>query len=142
MRVIAFIFRTILALFLLLYGIDFFYHIKYLPPIELANKKDRAYYKALLDTGYMLQAIYGTQIACGLFLLIDCWAPLFLVVLLPISINVFLFLFFFDDESQYLGYLMLGVNLLLMLIYRKAYSFLFNRKGRFVSFNLFVNFKE
>ena len=142
MRVIVFILRTALALFLLLYGIEFFYHIKYLPPIVLSNKKDNGYYTALLNTGYMLQAAYGIQIACGFFLLIDCWAPLFLTILLPITINIFLFLVFFDDDSQYLGYLLLGVNLLLMLIYRKAYSFLFNRKGRFVSFNLFVNFKE
>lgn len=97
---------------------------------------------AFAKTGYILPAVYGTEIACGFFLLIDCWAPLFLTILLPITINIFLFLLFFDDENVYIGYWVLGLNLLLMFIYRKAYSFLFNRKGRFVSFNMMVNFKE
>ncbi|HVS90692.1 MAG TPA: hypothetical protein VHE59_01585 [Mucilaginibacter sp.] len=139
MKFLVFILRTALALFLLLYGIDFFYHIRYLPPIVLSNKKDNAYYKALLDTGYMLQAAYGTQIACGFFLLIDCWAPLFLLILLPITINIFLFLFFFDDDILWLGYTLLGYNLLLMVIYRNAYNYLFNRRGRFASFRTFIS---
>src|ERR1700753_3333056 len=104
MRIIVFILRTALAVYFLLCGINFFYHLSFLPPILLSNKKDNAYYKALLDTNYMLQAVYGTQIACGFFMLIDCWAPLFLTILLPITINIFLFLYFFDDDNLWIGY--------------------------------------
>ncbi|HVV53726.1 MAG TPA: hypothetical protein VHC47_00290 [Mucilaginibacter sp.] len=139
MRIFVFILRTALGLFFLLYGIDYFYHIKYLPPIVLSTKEATGFINILAKTGYILPAVYGTEIACGFFLVINRYAPLFLIILMPITVNIFLFLYFYQDDNVYIGYSALGLNLLLMLIYRKAYTHLFNRRGRFASFRLLVN---
>lgn len=141
MKIFIFILRSALGLFLLAYGIDYFYHLKFLPPIPISSRTANDFLVMISRSGYLFETVYGIEIACGVFLLINRFAPLFLIILLPITVNILLFYYFYDLDNIELPGAILFVNLLLMLLYRRAYRFLFISKGRFVSFNLFVNFK-
>lgn len=142
MKVIVFIIRSLFALCLLAYGINFFYHLKYLPPVPLDTKASNDLQHQLLKTGYFFQMVYGITIGCGFFLLINRFTPLFLLIFLPISINIFLLNFFLDPGNWDIPTYVLAANLLLMLIYRKAYNHLFYAKASFVNFHLLINFVD
>ncbi|MDB5135723.1 MAG: DoxX family rane protein [Mucilaginibacter sp.] len=142
MKIVVFIIRSAFALFFLAYGINFFYHLKFIPVIAINTKAANDIQNHLLKTGYFFEMLYGIEIACGFFLLINRFTPLFLLVLLPITINIFLFNYFLDPDNWDIFAYVLGVNLLLMLIYRKAYSHLFYSKAQFMNFHLLINFTE
>lgn len=142
MKIVVFIIRSAFALFFLAYGVNFFYHFKFLPPIPIDTKASNELQNHLLKTGYFFQMIYGIEIACGFFLLINRFTPLFLLILLPININLFLFNYFLDPGNWDIPTYLLVVNLLLMLIYRKAYAHLLYSKASFKTYNLFVNFVD
>jgi hypothetical protein len=61
------------------------------------------------------------QIAGGISLLTDWYAPFFAVVLFPISVNVFLFHTILVPSGWLMGVLLLVPNLLLGLGYRACY---------------------
>lgn len=142
MKIVVFIIRSAFALALLAYGINFFYHIKFLPPVIINTRRANDIQEVLLNTNYFFQMLYGIVIACGFFLIINRFTPLFLLILLPITINIVLFNYFFDPDNLEIAIPVLAVHLLLMLIYRKAYSHLLYSKANFVKFNLLVNFKD
>ncbi|MGZ3765324.1 MAG: DoxX family membrane protein [Mucilaginibacter sp.] len=142
MKVIVFILRSAFALFFLAYGINFFYHINFLPPINISGHAANDFMTTISKTHYLLEAVYGIEIACGFFLLINRFTPLFLIILLPITINIFLFNYFYDEDNLIFAGSVLFYHFLLMIIYRRAYRFLFLSKARFMKFKMFVNFKD
>ena len=142
MKIIVFIIRSAFALFFLAYGVNFFYPLKFLPLIPIDTKQANELINHLLKTGYFFQMVYGIEIACGFFLLINWFTPLFLLIILPISINLLLFNCYMDPGNWDLPTYILSANLLLMLVYRKGYSHLFYRKASFQTYNLFINFVD
>ena len=145
MRFIIFILRTALALVFLAYGINFFYHLTFVPAIPTDTKKELPLIQLLIKTRFFFETLYGIQIACGFFLLIHRFTPLFLLVALPITVNVFLFDYFLDPNGQntllIYGSILL-VNLLLLIYYRKAYRPLFYSRAQFVDRELEVTYEE
>jgi len=145
MRFIIFILRTALALVFLAYGINFFYHLTFVPVIPLDGKKAVPLVELLTKTGYFFQMLYGIQIACGFFLLIHRFTPLFLVVAFPVTVNIFLFHYFLDADNTNNLYIYGGillVNILLLLNSRKAYRPLFYSRAQFVDRELEVTFTD
>ena len=135
MRFIIFILRTALALVFLAYGINYFYHLTFVPIIPIDKKKELPLLEMLTKTGYFFELVYGTQIACGFFLLIDRFSPLFTIIAFPVTLNIFLFHYFIDPNNEnnlYIYGAILFVNLLLLLRYRKAYRPLFYSRAKFV----------
>ena len=101
MKIIVFIIRSAFALFFLMYGINFFYPLKLLPLIPIDTKQANELINHLLNTGYFFQMVYGIEIACGFFLLINWFTPLFLLIILPISINLLLFNCYLDPGNYF-----------------------------------------
>ncbi len=128
----------------LAYGINFFYHLTFVPVIPLDGKKAVPLVDLLTKTGYFFQMLYGIQIACGFFLLIHRFTPLFLVMALPVTINIFLFHYFLDADNanNLLIYgSILFVNLLLLLNSRKAYRPLFYSRAQFVDREIEISYE-
>jgi putative oxidoreductase len=67
------------------------------------------------------------QIAGGLLLLTNRFVSLAAIVLLPISVNIFLFHFFLAPQGMVVAILVLIANLMLLLAYRKNYQALLAR---------------
>jgi putative oxidoreductase len=117
----------VLGFLYLVFGLDYFLHfIPYQPP---QHSGPAGLFKAgLLATGYFYPMQKVIQIAGGVSLLSNWFAPFFAVVLFPISVNVFLFHTILVPSGWLMGVLLLLPNLLLGLGYRACYRGLFTAK--------------
>lgn len=88
--------RWVLGIFLLSMGINKFF--PYMPPMELSESAEQ-FIGALAATGYMLPMVGVVEIATGAMLLSAATAPLAIVLLAPLSVNVILFHAFLDPAS-------------------------------------------
>jgi putative oxidoreductase len=127
MRIIVIISRLVLGFLYLVFGLDYFFHfIPYQPP---QHSGAAGLFKAgLLATGYFYPMQKVIQIAGGVSLLSNWYAPFFAVVLFPISVNVFLFHTILVPSGWLMGVLLLLPNLLLGIGYRACYRGLFTAK--------------
>ena len=60
-------------------------------PTEPMPQAAETFMKGIMATGYFLPLLKTTETACGFLLLINRGAPLALVILAPITLNIFLF---------------------------------------------------
>lgn len=80
--------RLFLGLIYVVFGLNGFLQFLPMPPMPEAAG---AFAGALGATGYMFPFIKVTEIACGLALLSGFFSPLALIVLAPITLNIFMF---------------------------------------------------
>ena len=116
------IFRILLALILLVFGLNKFIGFLQMPPMGDGATE---FLGALDKTGYMFPIIGLVEIVAGLFLLLNKWTKFALVLLVPISINIILFHLTFNLEGIAPGALVFVLNFLLIYAYRKGYKSLF-----------------
>ncbi len=77
--------RILLGLLFLLSGIAFFFVTP--PP---ASGDMETFFNGLMATRYFLPLLKGTEILCGLFLVLGIFVPLALVILAPIVLHIFM----------------------------------------------------
>ncbi|MDP3312929.1 DoxX family membrane protein [Lutibacter sp.] len=82
------VFRILLALILLVFGSNKFFHFLEMPPMEGPSAD---FMGALNATGYMFTLIALTEIIAGALLLINKWSGLALIFTSIISVNIVLF---------------------------------------------------
>jgi len=129
MKITVLVSRLLLGFLYLVFGLDYFLHfIPYQPPL---HQGAAGLFKAgLMATGYFYPMQKVIQIAGGISLLTNWYAPFFAVVLFPISVNVFLFHTILVPSGWLMGVLLLLPNLLLGFGYRACYRGLFTAKPR------------
>jgi len=118
--------RIILGFIYLVFGLDYFFH--FIPYEPNHTGKVAAFKAALMNVGYFYPLIKSIQIAGGLSLLINRYAPFFAVVLFPISVNVFLYHTILVPSGWLMGVLLIVPNLFLGYAYRNHYRGMFVRK--------------
>lgn len=121
------ILRTILGAIYLIFGLDYFLH--FIPYQPLHTGAAGAFIAGLKGTGYFYPIQKVIQIAGGLSLLLNLYAPFFAVVLFPISINVLLFHTVLVPSGWWMGVLLTAPNLFLGWAYRAYYRGMFVRKA-------------
>ena len=86
--------------------------------------------KGIMGSGYFLPLLKITETSCGFFLLIGFWAPLALVILAPITLNIFMFHLNLTPgiENLILPLVMIATHILAMSAYWNAYKPLFLNK--------------
>lgn len=114
--------RIILALLLLVFGANKFYG--FLPlfdmPVAAAN-----FMESLRSTGYVLYIVASLEVLIGLLLLFRTWVPFALLLLAPISVNIFLFHLFLDISDIAFAIVIVTINVILIYKYWKSYRQLF-----------------
>lgn len=118
--------RVVLGFVYLVFGLDYFFH--FIPYEPNHTGKVAAFKAGLKGVGYFYPMIKSIQIAGGISLLINLYAPFFAVVLFPISVNVFLYHTILVPSGWWMGLLLIVPNLFLGYAYRKYYSGMFVRK--------------
>jgi putative oxidoreductase len=118
--------RILLGFIYLVFGLDYFLH--FIPYQPLHTGKTGAFIAGLKGIGYFYPMIKVIQIAGGLSLLFNRYAPFFAVVLFPISLNVLLFHTILVPSGWLMGVTLIVPNLLLGYAYRKYYSGMFTAK--------------
>ncbi|HTH83716.1 MAG TPA: DoxX family membrane protein [Mucilaginibacter sp.] len=127
MKTAVLIARIILGLIFVVFGIEFFYdfmHVK--PPVMTPTAS--AFAGGLYGSGYFLQYLKVIEIISGLFLLLNRYTAFFLLVLLPISVNIFLFHIILAPYGAPMGIGILVLNVFLCIGYIKYYSSVFTAR--------------
>jgi len=127
MKIATIISRILLGFLYLVFGLDYFLH--FIPYQPNHTGKVAAFKEALVSVGYFYPMIKSIQIAGGISLLINRYAPFFAVVLFPISLNVLLYHTILVPSGWLMGVLLIVPNLFLGYAYRKYYSGMFVRKA-------------
>jgi hypothetical protein len=118
--------RILLGFLYLVFGLDYFLH--FIPYQPHHTGRVAAFKAALVDTGYFYPMIKSIQVAGGISLLLNRYAPFFAVVLFPLSVNVFLYHTILVPSGWLMGVLLVVPNLFLGYAYRKYYSGMFVQK--------------
>ena len=126
MKTVITISRIILGFIYLVFGLDYFFH--FIPYEPNHTGKVAAFKAALMSVGYFYPMIKSIQIVGGLSLLLNRYAPFFVVVLFPISVNVFLYHTILVPSGWLMGVLLIVPNLFLGYAYRNYYRGMFVRK--------------
>ncbi len=81
--------RWILGLLFFVFGLNGF--LNFIPTPDNMPEEAMAFMGALAGTGYFFPVLKATETVCGLLLILGIAAPVSLVVLAPITIQIFLF---------------------------------------------------
>ena len=81
------IIRVLLALILIIFGLNKFLNFMPLPPMPEAAQ---AFMGALIETGYLMVIVAIVEIIAGIFLLINRYSAFMLILIFPILVNAFL----------------------------------------------------
>lgn len=111
--------RLLFAVNFIINGLNPFLHFYELPS---PSKAAAAFGSALLQTGYLFLIVKIVEILVGVLLLLNRLVPLSLILIFPISLNIFLFNTILEPAAAGIGILVLALNLYLCVAYRKYYK--------------------
>ena len=80
-----------------------------------------AFAGALMNTGYMMQLVTGTQLLVGVLLLLNRFVPLALALLAPIIVGIVTFHLFLAPKGTGMAIFVLVLELYLAWAYRSAF---------------------
>lgn len=110
--------RLLLGLMFVVFGLNFFLHfLAQPPPAEAAA----GFLGGLFGAGYFFPFLKITEILVGLMLLANVMVPLALVVLAPITLNIFLMHLFLDPSGLPIAIVLTGLNIALGILYIDSY---------------------
>jgi putative oxidoreductase len=122
MKTFTLVMRLLLGLVYLVFSLNAFFNFIPMPPIP---EKAAMFIGALYASGYAMYTVKFFEIITAVFLLLNRFTPLALVILFPISLNIFLFGLFLNPAGLPIGIFVLAANLFLMFVNIKAYKPLF-----------------
>ena len=123
MKITVLILRSILGLIYLIFGINFFLH--FIPQPPPGKDAAGAFQIGLFGTGYFFPFLKVVEVVTGVMLLINKYTALFLLIIFPITLNIFLFHAFLEPAGVVMAGPMLLINLFLGWAYRKYYAPIF-----------------
>ena len=126
--------RIIFGAVYFVFGLNYFVHIinlhgSYGLPedalLEPMSRNGELLINSLIETGYLFQLNKVVQIIGGLLLIVKRFVPIALIILAPITLNIFLFNTLLNPSGFVAGIALLATNLYLAYIYRDSYKSLF-----------------
>ena len=114
--------RSLLGLIFTVFGLNGFLHFIPTPPLTGLLGEMMAVYN---NMGYMFPLIFATQVVGGVLLLTNFFAPLALVLLAPVIVNIVLLHLFIDPSGLPIAIVVLLFELFLAYSYREKYMPLF-----------------
>jgi uncharacterized membrane protein YphA (DoxX/SURF4 family) len=125
MRIVTLILRMLFGLLFTATGLNGVLmslgHAGFMPPPAELPAAATAFSEALMDTGYMMMLISGTQLLAGVLLVIGLWVPLALTLLAPVVVNIVLFHYYLEPSGKLLAHIVLGVELFLAFCYGPSF---------------------
>ncbi len=112
--------RVLLGLMFFVFGLNGFFN--FIPaPKDGIPEGAMALSTAMMKSGYLLQLVKGTEVLAGLFLLLNRFVPLALVVLAPVIVNIVAFHAFLAPSNLGMTIVILALELYLAWTYRHVY---------------------
>jgi len=110
--------RILLGLIFFVFGLNGFFHFLPQPPMP---EGPRAFFGALMKTGYMIPLLFTTQTVVGALLLLNRFVPLALALIAPVIVNIILFHAFLAPSGFPIPAVVLVLELYLAWSYRGAF---------------------
>jgi len=123
MKIAVLIIRTLLGLLYFVFGLNFFFH--FIPMSAGPTGAGATFMGGLMATGYFFPLLKVVETISGLFLIVNKYTAFFLVLLFPISLNIFLFHTILEPSGMPMGVGIIVLNLFLGYAYRKYYAGVF-----------------
>lgn len=120
--------RTLMGLAFTAFGIMGLFHLA--PQPKDLPKAVMDFMSAMNNTHYFFPLLFGTQLLVGLMLLFNLFAPLALVLIMPVLVNIILYHIFLQPEGIVPGAILMLIELYLAWVYRKAYRPLLTMRTR------------
>lgn len=117
--------RILLGIILLVFGLNKFYPLPFLPTPQLPENASE-FMNSLVATGYVLPIVGVLEVLIAIMLLTKNWIAFALIVLVPISLNILLFHLFLDLPSIGGAVLVAVLNVILIYKHWPQYRPLFN----------------
>lgn len=109
----------------LLFGLNFFFHfLSTPPPAEPALNL----IMALVNTGYFMVFVKIVEIVAGILLVTNLFVPLALVIIAPVSLNIFLIHLMLDPAGILPALVMVALNVTLGWLYIDSYRSMLKMK--------------
>ena len=105
--------RVLLALILVIFGLNKFFNFLPMPPMPEAAQ---GFMGALIETVYLMLFVAIIEIILDIFLLLNRYSTLILILIFPVLLNAFLFHLFLDLKG--IGGALLTISLNIFLIVR------------------------
>lgn len=118
--------RILLGLIYFVFGLNFFFQFLGSGPHPTGPAE--SFINGLFGAGYFFPMMKSIEVVGGLALLMNRFVPLTLVVLMPITVNIFLFHLLLAGNPV-LSIVMLAMQLYLAWVYREHYSPLFEQRA-------------
>ncbi|MBK8397161.1 MAG: DoxX family protein [Leptospiraceae bacterium] len=118
MSKIPMIVRYLMGLIFFVFGLNGFLH--FIDPGLKGAPLD--FIMTLVNSGYLMTLIKITEIIVGVMLLANLYVPLALVMIAPISLNIFLFHAFLEPQGLPVGIALVVFNVYLGYVNRSAYA--------------------
>ena len=117
--------RVLFGVFFVVMGLNSFFHFMPQPTHSIAGTNLLI---ALGNAGYFFPFIAGLEIVTGLMLALNLFAPLGLILLAPLIVNIAFYHLFLDSISVVIPVMVVVVELFLAIMYWDNFAHLFKRK--------------
>jgi uncharacterized membrane protein YphA (DoxX/SURF4 family) len=99
------------------------------PPAEAPAGNAGVFFAGLTAAGYLMPLVKITELVCGLALLSNRFVPLALIVLAPITVNIFAVHAALMPEGLPVAVVVVALQLSLAWVHRHAFAALFKAKA-------------
>jgi putative oxidoreductase len=120
MKIAKIIVRTLLGAMFLFGSIPYFLHLYPQQPPLTGNMK--IFMDGVNASGYLMNLVKGTELVCGLALVVGRFVPLALVILCPIIINILFVNAILTPSGWPIGAVLLLADLFVAYCYRDNYK--------------------
>ena len=124
-KIVGLVLRNLLGLICVVFGLNKF--LGFMPTPNLTEPA-MALMGALVEAGYFMPTVGIVFLAVGIALLAGIYVPLALVVLFPVSVNIFFFHAFLDPAGIGAAFVVTALNVLLLMKHKTDYKSLFKSK--------------
>jgi uncharacterized membrane protein YphA (DoxX/SURF4 family) len=125
MKIAVLIARVLLGLIFIVFGLNFFFHFSFMPAPAPMSEKAQAFSGGLYGSGYFFQYMKVIEILSGLAILVNRYTAFFLLILFPVSVNIFLFHAILLPTGLPVAAPIILLHLFLGFAYRKYYLSIF-----------------
>lgn len=112
--------RTVLGLIYLVFGLNFF--LQFLPTPPSTPGPAETFIGGLFQSGYFFPFMKGIEVIAGALLIVGFFAPLALVVLMPITLNILLFHSFLTPGNAAMSIVIFALHLFVAWAYRDYFK--------------------
>ncbi|HMG09523.1 MAG TPA: hypothetical protein VK609_13515 [Mucilaginibacter sp.] len=124
MKIAVLIARILLGLIFIVFSLNFFFHFIPMPQPVMSDKA-QAFSGGLYGSGYFFQYMKVIEFLSGVAILVNRYTAFFLLILFPVSVNIFLFHTLLAPAGIPLAVVIILLHLFLGIAYRKYYASIF-----------------